>query len=139
MKEYEQFHDGYFEGIWIPAKGAAHVYLATSDRQRSTAVLNGVVMVRVTGFKEGNIILDVDTRNGTEANLGDITTLYDLKPNHEPATWEIQLLERIKNKLLFLFEISSSYGGECLILAEAIDLLSREEWVERHMPARISS
>jgi hypothetical protein len=133
---YEQFHDGYFEGIWIPGQGAAHVHLATSDRRRSTAVLNGVVMVKVTGFKEGNIILDVDTRSGTEANLDDITALYDLKPNHEPATWELQLLERIKNKLLFLFEISSSYGGECLILAEGVDFLSQEDWVERYIPVR---
>ena len=44
MKTYEQFHDGYFEGIWIPAEGTAHVYLATSNRQRSTAVLTGVVI-----------------------------------------------------------------------------------------------
>jgi hypothetical protein len=62
MKSYEQFHDGYFEGIWMPVPGTAHVHLATSDRQRSTAVLTGVVMVKVTGFKEGNIILDVTIR-----------------------------------------------------------------------------
>jgi hypothetical protein len=136
MKEYEKFHDGHFEGIWIPGKGTAHVHLATSDRQRSTAVLNGVVMVKVTGFKEGNIILDVGTRTGAEATPQDLATLYDLKPSHEPAAWELQLQERIKNKFLLLFEISSSYGGECLILAERVDVLSQEEWMERYLPVR---
>ena|ERR1700683_5449065 len=136
MKGYEQFHDGYFEGIWIPAKGTAHVYLATSDRQRSTAVLSGVVMVRVTGFREGNIILDVGTWGASEPTLEEIAILYDLKLAHEPEAWELQLLERVRNESLCLFEINCSYGGECLILAESVQLLSREEWIERHMPVR---
>jgi len=136
MKGYEQFHDGYFEGIWIPSQGAAHVYLATSDRQRSTAVLTGVVMVKVTGLKEGNIILDVGTRGASEPTLEEIANLYDLTSGHEPAAWELQLLERVRNKSLCLFEINCSYGGECLILAESVELLSQEEWIERHMPVR---
>ncbi len=139
MKEYEQFHDGYFEGIWIPGQGTAYVHLATSDRQRSTAVLRGVVMVKITGFKEGNIILDVGTRGGTEPTLEDIATLYDLKPDHEPASWELQLLEKIRKESLCLFEINCSYGGECLILAESVELLSQEEWMEQCTLVRSSN
>jgi hypothetical protein len=136
MKVYEQLHDGYFEGIWIPGQGTAHLHLATSDRRRSTAVLTGVVMVRVTGFREGNIILDAGTRGGNESTLEDIASLYDLKPGHEPEAWEFQLLDRIRSESLCLFEINSSYGGECLILAENIQLLSQEQWIEQYMPVR---
>jgi len=136
MKGYDQFHDGYFEGIWIPAKGTAHVYLATSDRQRSTAVLTGVVMVKVTGFKEGNIIFDVGIRCAHDPTPDEIANLYDLKPGHEPAAWELQLLDKVRNESLCLFEINCSYGGECLILAESVELLSQGQWIERHMPVR---
>jgi hypothetical protein len=134
MKNYERFHDGYFEGIWVPGQCVAHVHLATSDRQRSTAVLTGVVMIKVTGFREGNIILEVGTRSGGEATPEDIATLYDLKLGHEPTTWELQLLEKLKNGSLCLFEISCSYGGECLILAEGVNLLTQEEWMEQGWP-----
>jgi|HubBroStandDraft_5_1064220.scaffolds.fasta_scaffold333689_1 hypothetical protein len=138
MKNYEQFHDGYFEGMWVPGQGTTHVYLATSGRDRSIAVLNGVVMLKVTGFKEGNIILDVGTCDSPEATLEDIATLYDLKPGHEPANWEVQLLDRIRNGSLVLFSISTSYGGECLILAEKVSLLSEEAWKEHYMLVRSS-
>ena len=96
-------------------------------------------MVKVTGFKEGNIILDVGTRGGTEPTLEDIATLYDLKPDHEPASWELQLLEKIRKESLYLFEINCSYGGECLILAESVELLSQEEWMEQCTLVRSSN
>jgi hypothetical protein len=133
VQRYEQFHDGYFEGIWVPERGNAHVYLATSDRRRTTVVLEGVVMVRLTGFKGGNIILDVSIRNGAEPSIEDIAVLYDLTPDHSPEPWERDLLQRVRQESLCLFEISSSYGGECLILAASVQLLSREQWIDRYL------
>lgn len=130
MYRYEQFHDGYFEGIWIPGTGTVHVFLSTSDRQQSTAVLSGVVMLKASGLKEGNIILEVGTRDG---NLDDIAVLYDLGPDHEPATWETELVDKISRRFLLLFEINPSYGGECLILAKALELLDRQAWMERYV------
>lgn len=122
MTNYKQFHDGFFEGLWVPEKGVVHVYLRTSGKERITVVLTGVVMLKVAGFKEGNIIFDVTTRDREEITLLDIADLYDLEPDHQPSTWEHQLLEKAQKQGFQLFQISPSYGGSCLALAEVVEL-----------------
>lgn len=126
MTNYKQFHDGIFEGLWIPSKGTVNVYLSTSERERTTVLLTGVVMVKVTGFKEGNIIFDVTTRDGDEITLLDIADLYDLRPDHQPAAWEHQLLEKAQKQGFQLFQINPSYGGSCLMLSEAVELMKND-------------
>src|SRR5579864_6307193 len=98
MTNYEQFHDGFFEGLWVPEKGSVHLYLSTLGRERATVLLTGVVMLKVTGFKEGNIIFDVTTRDREEITSQDIADLYDLQPDHQPNAWEHQLLEKAQRQ-----------------------------------------
>src|SRR5438270_13064497 len=114
MKNYGQFHDGFFEGLWIPEKDTAEVYLSTTTGERTTVVLTGVVMLKATGFKQGNIIFDVTTRTAEEITQLDIAELYDLQPDRQPAFWESQLLEKAHRESFHLFQISPSYGGSCL-------------------------
>jgi len=59
---YTDFHDGFFEGLWISEKEIVHIHLSTASGERSTAVLTGVIMLKAGGFREGNIILDVLAR-----------------------------------------------------------------------------
>lgn len=121
MTNYPEFHDGLFEGMWIAEKGVLHLYLSTLTRERMTVVLTGVVMLKVTGFREGNIIFDVLSRDHSEMTLQHIAELYELEPGHEPAKWEHQLLERARNEGLQLFELNPSYGGYCLVLAKTLE------------------
>lgn len=126
MTNYKQFHDGFFEGLWVPEKGIVHAYLSTLGRERTTVLMTGVVMLKVTGFKEGNIIFEVTTREHEEITLLDIADLHDLQPNHQPNAWEHQLLEKAQRQGFQLFQISPSYGGLCLALAEAVEFTKNE-------------
>src|SRR5205807_1093863 len=88
MNNYTEYHDGFFDGLWIQDEGTLQVYLRTSGKKRNTVALTGVVMLKVTGFKAGNIIFEVLTRDHNEITLQDIAELYDLPAGHEPAKWE---------------------------------------------------
>jgi hypothetical protein len=67
MKTYSEFHDGFLEGLHIDRDAkVARVFLRTLEGQRASAVLNGVVMLKADGFREGNIIFDVSTRDSDE-------------------------------------------------------------------------
>src|SRR5947209_18552341 len=121
MKNYKQFHDGFFEGLWIPQKGTAKIYLGTITGERATVVLNGVVMLKATDFREGNISFDVTIRTAEEITLMDIAELYDLQQDRQPAAWEDQLLEKARKQGFQLFQISASYGGSCLALCATFE------------------
>jgi hypothetical protein len=132
MKNYTQYHDGFFDGLWRQNEGIVQVYLRTSEKERTTVVLTGVVMLKVMGFKTGNIIFEVLTRHHDEITLQDIAELYDLKSDHEPAKWEHELLEKARQEDFQIFELNPSYGGSCLILARTTEFVNREEWAERY-------
>jgi hypothetical protein len=123
MKNHTQFHDGTFDGLRIQDrdKGIVDVYLRTSKGQRTTVVLTGVVMLNATGFKAGNIIFEVLTRDHNEVTAQDITELYDLQPGHEPESWEKQLMEKVGQEALQILEINPSYGARCLVLARTME------------------
>jgi hypothetical protein len=108
------------------------VFLSTSKKDRVTVVLTGVIMLKASGLKEGNIIFDVLTRDHDEITLQDIAELYELKPGHEPAVWEHQLLEKASAQSFQMFELNPSYGGSCRILARTTEFMNREEWAERY-------
>ena len=73
------FHDGSFDGVWIPAGKMAHLFLTTVDHKRFTVVLKGVKAMHLENVREGNIVFDVtliDTGQLTESH---IESLYDLE------------------------------------------------------------
>ena len=131
MKNYTQYHDGFFDGLCIQDEGIVQVYLRTSAMERTTVALTGVVMLKVTGLKAGNIIFEVLTRDHEEITLQDIAELYELQPNHEPAVWEHQLLQKAQQQGFQIFEINPSYGGSCLILSQGIEFMNKEREGER--------
>jgi len=73
MKTYSQFHDGFLEGLRIDKEGkVVEVYLSTLEKERTTAVLSGVVILKAGGFREGNIIFEVSTWACEEITLADV-------------------------------------------------------------------
>jgi hypothetical protein len=128
MKTYSEFYDGFLEGVRTDKDTkVVHVYLSTDEKVRTTAVLSGVLKLRAEGFREGNIILDVSTRDFDEITSADIAELYGLDPNHEPKPWERKLMDEIRERQLQILEVNPSYGGQCLILAQTIEFVPAED------------
>ncbi len=132
MKSYPEFHDGFLEGLWIDSK-TVHVYLATVHSERFTAVAGGVVALAASGFRVGNVILDVLSRNCDELTLEDISELYELTESSIQEGQREKLLVRAKEHELTVLEINPSYGATCLLLAKSVHLLPRQEWLARYL------
>jgi hypothetical protein len=128
MKTYSEFHDGNLEGLRTDKDTKiVQVYLSTDEKVRTTAVLSGVLKLKAEGFREGNIILDVSTRDSDEITLADIAELYNLDSTHEPNSWEHKLMDKIREERLKILEVNPSYGAQCLILAQTIEFVSGKE------------
>ena len=132
MKNYSQFHDGDLEGIWIDGT-TVHMYLNTLKKERFTAVAKGVVAVVASGFRAGNIIFEVVTRDHEDIVLRDIAELYDLRDDPAGEAQGRQLLGKARQEGLTLLEINPSYGGTCLVLSHSVDFLERNEWLTRYL------
>jgi hypothetical protein len=126
MTTHGQFHDGYLEGLWIDGT-TVHVYLCTLEKERFTAVADGVVALGATGFRAGNIILDVATRDREEIVFRDIAELYDLQDGPAGERQGMKLLGKAQQDGLTLLAINPSYGATCLVLAHSVDLLERND------------
>jgi hypothetical protein len=132
MKDYNQFHDGYLEGLWIDGT-TVHVYLCTLEKQGFTAVAQGVVALAATGFRAGNLIFEVLLHSPEEVALCDIAEVYNL-PNGSAGELQTKReLEKARQEGLTLLEINPSYGASCLILAHSVELLGRNEWLSRYL------
>ncbi len=123
MRGYEQFHDGYFEGLRIEDQ-TVHVYLRTMEKERFAAVANGVVALDANGFRAGNIVLSVSIRNNEEIVLADIQELYDLRDGPAGDDQGKNLLAKARQEKLTLLEVVPSYGASCLVLAKSVDFVT---------------
>ena len=129
MKSYNEFHDGWFEGLWIDGR-RAHIYLSTNAKERYTVVAEKVVGLSADGIKTGNIILDVLVRTHEELDEHDVAALPELQMI-DPSKSSLPL-QSARQQRLSILEINPSYGGSCLVLAHSFELLSRMEWLKRY-------
>ena len=84
--------------------------------------------LRAEGFREGNIILDVSTRDFDEITSADIAELYGLDPNHEPKPWERKLMDGDQRTAVTDFGSEPFFTvGQCLILAQTIEFALAED------------
>ena len=119
------FHDGSFDGVWLPANNTAHLFLTTSDNKRFTVVFEGVKSLRLWNIKEGNIVLDVsliETDQLTESHIESAYELSDIARDRQIAT----LLASARHEGLRMFESTPSYGAEGVVLFTGIKLLDRQ-------------
>jgi len=126
MKNYDQFHDGWLDGLLIDQK-SVHVFLRTEERHPFVVVARGVVALAADGFKAGNIIFEVVTRQKEELALQDITRAYGLSEGSTGRDQAQKLLDKALEQNLTVLEINPSYGAKCVILAESVDIVHRHE------------
>jgi len=115
------FHDGFFDGLWTSENKIVHLFMRTSNGERSTIVLNEVERLNTTNFMAGNIILDVVIVNSDNLTIADIEQLYQLQPAQ--AELAKQLLGKAQQRRLLTLEISPSYGAECVALFRGLEIL----------------
>ncbi len=130
MKTYNEFHDGWFEGLWIDGR-RAHIYLSSAAQEHFTIVAEEVVGLSADDIKTGNVIFDVLIRTHEELNEDDVAALpelqmIDLSKANLP-------LQRARQQRLMMLEINPSYGASCLVLARSFELLTRKQWLERYL------
>jgi hypothetical protein len=117
------FHDGYFDGIWLGPNKLVHCFLRTVKEQPFILILEGVQALVLTDFKQGNIILDLVFRNTGEITPSDIEELYGVGPGTPQVT---TLLKAATERGLQVLEINPSYGAQGLVLFQNWNLIQRE-------------
>ena len=129
MKNYDQFHDGSLDGLLIE-QTSVQVFLSTDGKEPFVLAVDGVVALTAEGFRAGNIIFEVLTKHGPELTLQDITDVYGLAVTDSRQEQAQKFLENARERGLIVLEINPSYGASCIILAESVNLLRRQDWKE---------
>jgi hypothetical protein len=134
MKNYDDFHDGTFDGVWVD-DATAYVFLNTFNKEPFTAVAGGIAALTVTGFKKGNLVFEVVTRSHDEVTAKDIADLYDLTEGEDGIAQAAKLLMKAQQERLSILEITPSYGATCLLLSRSIEVMKRNEWSQLYLSA----
>jgi hypothetical protein len=66
------FHDGRFDGFWIPTDDTVHLFLRTQGGERFTRILKGVERLNLSEIREGNIIFDLVFRDAEGLAISDM-------------------------------------------------------------------
>jgi hypothetical protein len=117
------FHDGYFDGIWLAPNKLVHCFLRTVKEQPFILILEGVQALILTDLKQGNIILDLVLRSTTEITPSDIEELYGVGSGTPQVT---ALLKAATERGFQVLEINPSYGAQGLVLFQNWNLIQRE-------------
>ncbi|HXR32840.1 MAG TPA: hypothetical protein VN830_03980 [Verrucomicrobiae bacterium] len=121
--EIPNFHDGYFDGIWVGPNKLVEIFLRTTDRQPFVLSLQGVQALTFTGIKQGNIVLDLVFRNAKEITHSDISELYGVSVDSPQV---VSLTKSATEQGLQVLEINPSYGAQGLVLFQSWDISQRE-------------
>jgi hypothetical protein len=119
------FHDGSFDGVWIPAKNIAHLFLTTVDHKRFTVALYGVKALHLWNIRQGNIVFDVsliDTDQLTEGHIESVYQLSNVARDRQIA----RHLASARQEGLRMLEMTTSYGAEGVVLFKGIELSERQ-------------
>ncbi len=127
------FHDGSFDGVWIPGENMAHLFLTTVDHKRFTVVLDGVKALHLENVREGNVVFDVnltDTGQLTESHLESLYELSNVARDRQIAT----LLASARQAGLRMLEMTTSYGAEGVVLFKDIQLVEGQAMINSMSP-----
>jgi hypothetical protein len=117
------FHDGYFDGIWIGPNKLVHCFLRTVKEQFFVLILEGGQALVLTDLRQGNIILDLVFRDTSEITPSDLEELYSVGPGTPQVA---SLLKTATERGLHVLEINPSYGAQGLVLFQNWNLSQRE-------------
>lgn len=137
MTNYDQFHDGWLDGLLIE-KTSVQVFISIEEKQPYMSAASGVAALSADGFKAGNIIFEVLTKQQDELTLRDIAESYGLSADVNGQEHAQKLLAKARERGLTVLQINPSYEATCILLAESVELLPRHEWAGRDVvaPAR---
>ena len=125
VKTFEQFHDGFVDGVCAGngRGGRVNIYLRTADNHKFTLTFDGVDALNVTGFRAGNIIFDVTLLDHSEVTPQDLEELYELPDGEAGLQMRSRLLEKVSANELSLLRIDPSYGAACVALGKSFTLV----------------
>ena len=132
MKNYSEFHDGFWDGILLDGK-SANIFVSTELRELFVIECLDVVALSANGIKAGNIIYEVLTRSGNELTVEDIVAVSGPFPKSSAESFAKKGLMDAIEQGSILLEINPSYGGSGLVLARSINLFSRTEWIDGYV------
>jgi hypothetical protein len=120
MKSFDQFHDGFLDGLLIEGTTVS-LFLSTHDKQEFVLSVRGVMSLKADGFRQGNVIYEVLVRDGDDLALEDVVNLFEFKDESNAR----RKLEEVRRKSSITLEVNPSYGASCIILADSLELLPR--------------
>src|SRR4051812_39022057 len=121
MEVFEEFdfHDGSFDGLRID-RTSVSVFVRSRDGHSFVVALTEVAALTAGEIKAGNIIFDLQLRQGNEITAEDVRRLHEIG---QGVGGEVEvLLRQVRESGGQVFEITSSYGGELLALAKGISI-----------------
>ena len=128
MNRFDQFHDGFYNGLLI-RKSSVDLFVETYEKERFVLSASGVVSLLSRGIREGNIIFDIECRATSEITLGDILEIHGFADGPRDAAYAKKAMATVADQNLSLLVMSSSYGGDCLLLAKSFVLQPESHWI----------
>jgi hypothetical protein len=115
------FHDGFFDGVWISAERTVHLFVRTVDNKQFKIVLDGVKALKLSNIREGNIILDLGLIQADQLTASDIASAYEIS-DADKDRQIANLLTAARRGGLKMFQLRSSYGAEGVALCGSAEL-----------------
>jgi hypothetical protein len=128
VNRFDQFHDGFYNWLLI-REGSVDLFVETSEKERFVLSASGVVALLSGGIREGNIIFDIECRATSEITLGDIREIYAFAEGPRDEAYTPKAMAKVAEQSLSMLVMSSSYGGDCLLLAKSFELQPESHWI----------
>lgn len=124
MKTFNEFHDGFVEGVLLDGT-SAFVFLSTWKKDQFVMKLDDLLSLKMDDFRQGNILFDVLIREGNEVTGDDIESLFGFTEDTKAAE---KLAEAHEDRNVVV-EVNPSYGASLLAISKSISMVSRETWL----------
>ena len=118
MTTLPDFHDGYFDGLYLSQHRTVHLFLRTLDGEGHTVALSKVEALQVTNLRAGTTVLDLAIKDQIKAEH--IQQCYELAEADSQQV--VRLLESAMEKGLVVVEMSASYGAALTALCAGVDI-----------------
>lgn len=128
MKSLEQFHDGFYNGLFI-REDSVDIFVANEMKQRFVVSAIAVAALTSTDIRAGNIIFDIVCRRGIELTLDDIREAHGFGDGPQDVSHAQRAMERTRELELSFLALSSSYGGTLAMFAKSFTLRGEEDWI----------
>jgi|SRR5579872_272431 len=130
MKKFEQFHDGFYNGLRIEGKSVA-LFLETFANERHVLLATGVVALRSDEIRAGNIVFDVVLLTANEIGLAEIREVYGLDDGEQDESDAQRFLAKAQEEGSSFLTITPSYGGSSFVLAKAFAFMGESQWLAK--------